>query len=140
MSRWWYASVLIPAACLAAIALYHPVYLQPQLTMAGDSATFRRVVASSGGVARVQRGFYLDFGFIAIFASIVPMLLYRGHGWWPVPVCAATLDVTEDIVALVLLHRGGAAAAYAVLWVVAALKLAAYAATLVAMGVSVYRG
>jgi len=130
---------LIPAAFLVAISLYRPVSLEPRLTMAGNSSSFLRIVASSGGINRVQGGFYLDFVFIAVFSATVPALLYAGHGWWLVPTLAAVFDITEDVLALVLLHHSGAPMAFKILWAVAAVKLATYAGTTAAIGAAAYR-
>jgi hypothetical protein len=140
MSRWWYIVVLIPCALLFAVSRYRPVLLQPCLTMSGNASKFGEVVAASGGRQRVRRGFYLDIAFVAVFAATVPVVLHAGHGWWLVPVIAAGLDATEDAGALVLLARVSPTIAYRLLWLVAATKLLAYAATLVAVGFAAYRG
>ncbi|PZS32539.1 MAG: hypothetical protein DLM58_09680 [Pseudonocardiales bacterium] len=64
----------------------------------GGARKFGVIVAASGGARRVaDTGFGLDFAFIAVFAAIAPALLYAGHRWWPVPIVAAGLDVTEDV-------------------------------------------
>jgi hypothetical protein len=85
MSRSWYLLAVIPLVVLLAISLYRPVRLQPKLTMAGNQSRFLDLVAASGGINRVRIGFYLDFGFIAVFAATLPALLFEGHGWWIVP-------------------------------------------------------
>ncbi|MEO7260464.1 MAG: hypothetical protein ABI047_04280 [Jatrophihabitantaceae bacterium] len=127
MARRYYLLTLVPFVLLLVFATrVHAVCLQPRLTMAGTASEFERIVTESGGLASVQHGFYLDLVFIAVFLVIVPAVLHRGHGRWQVPVAAATLDLAEDALSLVLLRISAADFWFASLWAVAAVKLAAY--------------
>jgi hypothetical protein len=134
-----YLIALIPPAVLVAISRYQPVSLQPKLTMAGNESRFQQIIADSGGVDRVRRGMYLDLGFIAVFAATVPALLVSGKGWWSIPMAAAALDLAEDTVVLVLVRSGGPPTAFRGLWVVALVKLIAYAAAIPAVIVAAWR-
>jgi hypothetical protein len=136
--RYFIASV--PCLALVAISRYRPVALQPRLTMAGNPERWDSIVAASGGAQRVRYGLGLDLEFIAVFAATVPPVLRKGHGGWQVAVVAAGCDTLEDVAALLLLARGGRRTAYTALRLIAVAKLAAYAATVGAVGVAAHRG
>lgn len=125
MDRRWYLLAL-PLLLLIALGSIPVIRLQVHLTMAGNATAFAEIVARSGGAAKVQHGLYLDFVFIAVFASTVPPVLYSAHGWWQLAIAAVALDIAEDALCLALLHVPAAGFWFTALWMLAALKLVAY--------------
>jgi hypothetical protein len=133
VSRYWYLLTLLPAAVLTAIASLRVVRLQVRLTSSGSASRFDAVVAKSGGKDAVVDGLYLDLAFIIVFVAVVPAVLHAGRGWWAVPVIAASLDLLEDGLALVLVQSHATDSWSRVLWILSSAKLLAYLATVVAV-------
>lgn len=136
MGRWWFAALLAPLAYFAAMLTLVGVRLQPDLVMSRSPEAFRDVVQRAGGAGALRTGAWVDAGFALVFVVVAVALLSRTGGWWWLPLVAAGLDLLEGLMILVLVDRVPSQATTTALAVVSVLKLVAYAASVVALGLA----